>query len=65
MFKKLFDVITYVVVVPVTIVVALFRSNEKDRGVTYDSNQAVTDAGGLVTGTKDLYAKIEQATRAV
>jgi len=60
--KKLFDLLLYLVTLPVVLVVTLFKSSETDRGVAYNSNQAIEDGAGWMKGTRDLFSKIDTET---
>ncbi len=60
--KKLFDLVLYVFTLPIVLVIALFKSSETDRGVSYNSDQAITDSVGMMSGLRDLANKIDTET---
>ncbi len=60
--KKLFDLVLYVFTLPIVLVIALFKSSEADRGVSYNSDQAITDSVGMMSGLRDLANKIDTET---
>ena len=63
--KKLFNLVMYLITLPVTLFVVLFKSSEVDRGVQYNANQAINDSSAMMSGVRNIYNKIDTETNKV
>ena len=62
---KLFDILTYIITLPLTVAVAIFKTAEKERNVSFNSDQGVKDGIGFVKGTKSIFDTIDRETDTV
>ena len=60
--KKLFNLVAYLITLPITLFVVLFKSSEVDRGVQYNANQAINDSSAMMSSVRNIYNKIDTET---
>ncbi len=59
---KLFDLVVYVFMLPLTMVIVLFKTSEGDRGVSYNADQGIKDSASVMENIASLYNKIDVET---
>ena len=59
---KLFNLLMYIVTLPVVMIITLFKSSEVDRGISYNSDQAISDSSAMMSGISNVYSKIDSET---
>ncbi len=60
--KKLFNLVMYLVTLPITLLVVLFKTSEVDRGVQYNAELAIQDSSSMMSTVRDVYNKIDAET---
>jgi len=60
--KKLFNLVMYLVTLPITLLVVLFKTSEVDRGVQYNAELAIQDSSSMMSTVRDIYNKIDTET---
>jgi len=60
--KKLFNLVAYLITLPITLFVVLFKSSEVDRGVQYDADLAIKDSSTMMSAVRNIYNKIDTET---
>ena len=63
--KKLFNLVAYLITLPITLFVVLFKSSEVDRGVNYNADQAINDSSAMMSGFRNIYNKIDTETEKI
>ena len=63
--KKLFDLVVYVIMLPLTMVIVLFKTSESERGISYNADQAISDSSAMMSGVRNIYSKIDTETNKI
>jgi len=59
---KLFNLFAYLITLPITLLIVLFKTSEADRGVHYNADQSIKDASAMMSGVRNIYNKIDIET---